>query len=44
MVNESWDAFTKRVLVEKHIDSIMYENPAEGEGCRRPWLWRHKTF
>jgi len=27
VVGESWDLFTKRVLVEKHISGIMYENP-----------------
>jgi len=27
MVDESWDVFTKRMLVEKHISDIMYENP-----------------
>jgi len=27
MVGESWDVFTKRVLVKKHISGIMYENP-----------------
>jgi len=26
MLGESWDVFTKRVLVEKHINGIMYEN------------------
>jgi len=27
MIGESWDVFTKRVLVENHISGIMYENP-----------------
>jgi len=27
MVGESWDVFTKRILIEKHISSIIYENP-----------------
>jgi len=27
MVVENWDVFTKRVLVEKYISGIMYENP-----------------
>jgi len=27
MVGESWNIFTKRVLFEKHISSIMYKNP-----------------
>jgi len=27
MVGGSWDVFTKRVLDEKHISAIMYENP-----------------
>jgi len=26
MVSESWDVFTKRMLIEKHISGIMYEN------------------
>jgi len=26
MVGESWEVFTKRVLIEKHIRDIMYEN------------------
>jgi len=26
LVGESWDAFTKQVLVEKHISGIMCEN------------------
>jgi len=30
MVGESWNVFTKRVLVEKHINGIMYENPRGG--------------
>jgi len=29
---ESWDVFTKRLLVEKHISGIMYENPIGGHG------------
>jgi len=27
MVGESWDVFPKRLLVEKHINGIMFENP-----------------
>jgi len=27
MVGDSWNVFTKRVLVEKHISGIMCENP-----------------
>jgi len=27
MVGESWDVFTKRVLVEKHINGIIREIP-----------------
>jgi len=35
------DAFTKRVIVEKHINGIMYENPGGHASppcslCRRP--------
>jgi len=26
VVGDSWEVFTKRVLVEKHIIGIMYEN------------------
>jgi len=41
MVGENWVVFTKRVLVEKHISGIMYENLG-GHGPlplrRRPWL------
>jgi len=29
MVGESWNIFTKRVLVEKHISGIKYENAGE---------------
>jgi len=25
MVGKSWDVFTKRVLVEKHISDVMFE-------------------
>jgi len=39
MVGESWNAFTKRVLVEKH-SNIMCENPGGPRPlaafCRRP--------
>jgi len=35
MVGESWDAFTTRVLIEKHINSIMCENPG-GHGLPLP--------
>jgi len=39
MVGESWDVFTMRVLVVKHINDIMYENPGgHAPLCRRPWL------
>jgi len=34
MVCESWNVFTKQVLVEKHIRGIMYENL--GGGARSP--------
>jgi len=27
MVRESWDVFTKRVLVEKHNSGVMCKNP-----------------
>jgi len=27
MAGKNWNVFTKRVLVEKHIRGIMYENP-----------------
>jgi len=27
VIGKSWDAFTKRVLVEKHIIGTMFENP-----------------
>jgi len=30
MVGESWDIFTKRVLVEKHISGVMCKNPGIG--------------
>jgi len=30
MFGESWDVFTKRMLVEKHINCIMCENPEKG--------------
>jgi len=33
MFGESWNVFTKRVLVEKHFSGIMYENP---RGPRHP--------
>jgi len=43
MVGESWDVFINRVLVEKHINGIMYEN-SEGLRptppsllCQLPW-------
>jgi len=29
MVGKSWEVFTKRVLVEKHISGIMCENSRE---------------
>jgi len=30
MVGESWDVFTKRVLVEKHISCMMCKNQEGG--------------
>jgi len=33
MVGGSWDVFTKRVLVEKHINGIMYKNPGGHNPC-----------
>jgi len=38
MVDESWNVFAKWVLVEKHISSIMCENPGEGHGLPCPPL------
>jgi len=42
MVGKSWDVFTKRELVEKHISGIKYENPwgatAPAFLCRRPYV------
>jgi len=41
MVGENWDVFTKRVLVEKLINDIMFEILGGGDDppdprCRRP--------
>jgi len=40
MVGESWDVFTKRVLVEKHISGIMY---MKTRGARSP-LCRRRAY
>jgi len=36
MVGESRDVFTKRMLGEKHISSIMCKNPVGGHGPLAP--------
>jgi len=42
MVGESWDVFKMRVLVEKHINGIMFKNSRGPRFpctlCRRPCL------
>jgi len=41
MVGESWDIFTKRVLIEKHIRGFVCENSGGARPPlplnRRPW-------
>jgi len=50
MISESWDVFTKRVLVEKHISSIMYKSGRDTAPSiahmqltwrRTSWSWEH---
>jgi len=42
MVGESWDVFPKRVLNEKHISGIMYDNP-RGPRLLAPSADAHKN-
>jgi len=44
MIGESWDAFTRQVIFEKHISGIMCENP--GPPCPSvptPLYWDEKS-